>query len=634
MSAAVKLELTYEVASALVNLANVMRAEERHELGLQKTVRASKSVTAATKEIAEAAKSLDAIRSAMAAGDERRLKARLAALEQEAQSQSKLRAMEAQRMGELGRQRYEDRELRMQGLRLQERLTEGIRISAQEMRQLPALTKEQVAALTGLPAPAEKAAKATRTMAESASLGLGSLRGMVAGWVSIGSAIQFATRLVEEYDARMQRIRGTNLSLAEQQATFIRQAAGESPVAMQAAMADIPAMAQRTKFGDPAALQGALNKALAAYGGDIPAALGAVEAAAPLGRGSQAEVEALSVAGLSLAKSTGRTDPKWNIGLAGLIGKFARPEDPSLQARNIGQALARAAPYSQGDRERISREGGAVYAAMTQMGEDVTGEEAAGAYYRVQQQMREFIGKWGMEDPQYPLARIKLLRDNPDLAREFMEHAEFGHQRFKSTFEEFLFSPETSPANKFLAAGVAGIGKGDPAAVYEEQKRMLETATPQLRQQVRSKEGEATQKVADLRKTSKALRAEAKTSFDKAIADTRGYYADKSFLSAMAEMAAIPVSEMMTPDDPTMVREYIKRTQSRQQDILDYRTGPFGGPRTVDQLNQTERADYQALQETLVQLNKTLVDMQRTMPLDGAQRGGAAAQAEAGLPMH
>jgi hypothetical protein len=631
MSGDIRLELSLEVAKALVGLEQVIRAEQRADEGMQKTVRSTKGVAAAMKELAEQAKSLDQIRAAMAAGDERRLKSRLQQIEQEAQAQSRLRAIEAQRLNEIGQRRL-DHYAASRRAPLAEKEVALLREAAIEMRALPALTKEQERSLKGMEAPAAAVAKSSRDMAAATGMGLANLRGMAAGWLGIGAAMQSVSTLISDYEARMNRIRGTNLSLAQQQATFIRQAAGEDPAAVQSALAAIPAMAKRTAYGDPAQLQGALNKALAAYGGDVPAAMAAVEAAAPLARGSQSDVEALSVAGLSMAKSTGRTDPRWNIGLASLIGKYARPEDPSIQARNIGQALARAAPYSKGDQETVARQGGAIYAAMTQMGEDVTGEEAAGAYYRVQQQMREYFGKWGIDDPQYPLARIQALRARPDLAREFMEHAEFGHQRFKSTFEELFFSPESSPANKFLRQGLAGITETDPAAVYEEQKRQLETATPQIRQQVIAAGAEASDKGADIRKTNVSLRAEARDRFNKLLVETRPYHLKEEsagLLSMLTEPAAVYLAEATTQDDAAMVRMYRERLQQRQEDILGYGVWT---PRKTAQLSETERADYDRLQEAIVALNRTLMEMDRN---NAEQRGrGAAAQGEAGLPMH
>jgi hypothetical protein len=215
MSGDVRLEMSLEVAKAIAGLESVIRAEARHEAGLQKTVAASKSVAAATKEMAEQAKSLDQIRAAMAAGDERRLKTRLAALEQEAQAQSKLRALEAQRMGDLGRARYAERETRLQESRYHDRLAEGIQRSLIDMRQLPAATAEQVRAAQGLPEPIEAAAEHADRLGAS----LAAVAGMLtAGAMAAGTLRQGLAAAQLEADTaagEVQRMRQPDRALAE-----------------------------------------------------------------------------------------------------------------------------------------------------------------------------------------------------------------------------------------------------------------------------------------------------------------------------------------------------------------------------------------------------------------------------------
>ena len=619
----VSLRMTLEMAQALQALDVIIRKEAGHDQAMNKTLGTSRKIVAIQKELAESAKSLDQIRAALAAGDERRLKTRLSLMEQEARADERIRASEARRLGALGQSRFDSYTARKQSEALareasvarqamilagaERRVRRDSELTAigEEIKSLPAIVKPTLGSVDMLRIGLGAAKKEAIGLAQSLGEGYMKVHSQVSGWVSIGALIHAAADATQIYQQRLDKLLGVTESLGEAQIGFVGKTAGESEASVRQALR---ILATGGQYATPTQMTQAATAAAAAYGGDPVKAAQSVIAADPLALGNVEQLGALAAGQLDLEKATGRKDSRFNLGFGLLVGKHVRTEDPIKESQNIAQALARSSVVGGPDLERGARGGAALYAYLTQVGVDVSGETGAQAFAVEAEQMRQFFRDRGLEDPGYSEERVRFFQKHPELAQQFLDEAKFGRERFKPAFEELFLHPESERVRKFYNVPLEELRAADPIAEYEDQVRRRSTMTPQIKDVATAMKAKSRTERVLARVTEEQLKARAKDIFDKTMVKTRGYRYDESVIGALAEPLAMSLYEGFGGTDEEAVSEYISTLERRKTLIRGYR-GSVNRP--IGELPERERTAVEDVQEQLRLLRDILQELRQ-----------------------
>lgn len=505
------------------------------------------------------------------------------------------------------------------GLGMQEREAANLAAAAAETAALPAITQ--------IPESVQKTTGWIDRMRSSLAGVPGELTQIAAGWVGIQTIIRTVNAMVAEHKQRTEEARTASVGLGQAQSAFIAKTAGESRASVDQAL---EILATQGRYATPEQMTTAGTAAAAAYGGDPVAAARATVAADRLALGDTLDMAALAKSAPDMAKATKVRDPIFNMGLGLMIGKYVRTEDPAMEAVNIAQALGRAAVVSQGDPQRNARQGGALYAYLTQMGVDISGETGAQAFAVEAEQMRQFFRDRGIADPGTSASRVQWFQSHPQAAQEFLDEARFGRERFKPAFEELFLRPGSEHVQQFYNVPLAELERADPATLFAEQERRRAGATVHTRQAARAAQTRATGERTKAARTPDAILAEANALRGSVMAQTRQYAATGPLAYATEKIGqGIDYGFGAMTDRSSMefarnrIEFQLAEIYNRRQALLTPNGSNVGGetfgvpPRRVDQLSPQERTDLRLLEETRDTLAKMLDELQ-AIRQDGA----------------
>jgi len=312
--------------------------------------------------------------------------------------------------------------------------------------------------------------------------------------------------LRKEFEAlweAQQRMKETTTTVADQQIEYLRNAGFQTAAARDAATKRLEGISRVTgvEMKDLYARASTSTSAKGALSEE--ASMRAVEASALLVPEDAAKGTAVAGAALDLAKITGTTDAKANIGLLMAIAGKARVTEIGKVAENVAPALT--SVMMQGDTES---EAGALWATITGGSADATGRKSKTASIGLAKQLAEFLptettytydkkGKRVVDAKGSGLTstrqRIEAIQQNPRLYEKFMANASFekaqsgvieqilqGKGSGASTYASFLQSMPSVAEGRAIFDKNVGVIRG-----AEEQKtaalaRSLETTAERL----------------------------------------------------------------------------------------------------------------------------------------------------------
>ncbi len=265
-----------------------------------------------------------------------------------------------------------------------------------------------------------------------------SISGAIASVVSLTAVTAAANQEFQDMIDLQSRIGSTNVEVGRSQSKLLFNLAGRDSAEIKKALADLQVINREAKFGDVKDLYGAFNDALAATGGDIEISKSVVRAAAPLSRGSPADLRDISMGAATLQQTLGLT-PEQAIAFQSTVGGPSFIKDPAQQARyipaGIRSALETLPAKTRDEKIQAAREIGAVMSALGAAAGDTEGMATRtdiidlsvelrdffekGAKVKIGN--REFTKKFGA-DPGTFLGRIEAIANDERMSRAFLEN--------------------------------------------------------------------------------------------------------------------------------------------------------------------------------------------------------------------
>lgn len=299
-------------------------------------------------------------------------------------------------------------------------------------------------------------------------------------------------------DARVQ----TQLTVSEARNRLLRNVDPKDAAGVLKSATDI---ANETGLSEVAVL-GGLEAAVSSTSGNIPLSTKLVRTASKYLRDRPGDIGGFSGTMADLTRVTQSESPEVQLGLLKRIGGLSRITSAELQAKNIAPALIGMREFG-GD----ARTGGALFAALTTGGADVTGERTGTASIQLAAQLAEaaegekafaktdaFKGLSGLDLRR----RITALQSDPELAQAFLSKASF-EKKVLGPIRALLLDPSSATARDFAAnldkipsnQGLAKIGQ-ETMQMFQ-QYNALEPVAERGRRLGRAVEGLQTRRAED-----------------------------------------------------------------------------------------------------------------------------------------
>lgn len=311
---------------------------------------------------------------------------------------------------------------------------------------------------------ANETAKAGKAQDDLLAKGISGLAGMVAGWVSVQSAIQLATAEYDNYIERQQEAAKETLSTADAQLAFFRNLGNVSREQAKQIQETVRQIAGANKTTESRVYnvasiarssQGALNDQ------QMFANVGMALRLAP-----DSEEQAVALAGALNASTrlTGSTDPRENAGLLLGIGEQTRID-------NLAQISKTLLPAATGIKATLpstsTEEAMALLSTLTTVSEDETGNVSRTAGMQLAAQLKEIKnGKKTIRTGTDLGDAIATLQNDEKKRKEFMDSASFEVQA--KPFIEQLLTPGT-PAAQLYSQNLAKVPTGQRAVNQANQ---------------------------------------------------------------------------------------------------------------------------------------------------------------------
>ena len=216
----------------------------------------------------------------------------------------------------------------------------------------------------------------------------------------------------------------------------------------------IPEMARRTGVSQKD-LTLASAQAVSQSGGNVNAAMRAVEIAAQFMPDQPGSLGLSSGALLAMGQATGTQDATVNLGLLSKIGQLSPIADAGMQARNIPKAVIGQLAHGSS-----AQGAGALFASLAFGAADVTGESSGTAAISLAEQMKGFGGLAGIDSTR---GRIAALQRDPAMAQRFLAGASF-EKKFSGVIEQLLTDPSSAVARAY-SSNLTSIADADLGAV-------------------------------------------------------------------------------------------------------------------------------------------------------------------------
>lgn len=357
-------------------------------------------------------------------------------------------------------------------IELRRKAVQVSREATEEARKLRVENAKQASEIERI---AQQTAKQKAAQSGMLSTGLAAAQGMIASYVSLNTAIQVVTAAME----RQRQVSEKSLTETERVARAQSQVVFNMPGASREQVSNtdsrIRAAAASAGVSLPAFYE-TVAQTSAATGGDIEAAIRGASAAAPLSRLDPSAMPVVSSAAAEIARATGLGEEQ-SLGLMMQYGGVARQTNTQQIAQSLPEAIAAGAGASS-DRAVGAEWAMERMAALSVETGDREGRRSATAVANLAVKMERFFGEresLGVEAN--PYAREEYLRQNPELAHEFMAGLSGEITSYIPIREMFR---EGSGMHARVQGTQAAIDAAGAQGMYERTVEAATSGTPEL----------------------------------------------------------------------------------------------------------------------------------------------------------
>jgi hypothetical protein len=448
---------------------------------------------------------------------------------------------------------------------------------------------------------------------------------LVGSWVSVHTVVRAATAQMEEHRAAARDALDANRALAAYQADTFLNSFGDDPTITEQNRQRVRRLAADAKIDE--------KYAMAAYSSVQSTGIGtddqrfeALKIATRLSPQRPENIGNLGKA-ILMGQSIGGFTAEESASLFLSGGGAAFLENPDQQIRFLRQTMAgstaSAATSTVAEKRRAAEQSIELGAALTTMVGEDRGEAARTAAVKLSGDLHKFFaegykvtGPHGRtrlikpkSDPGAPLDRLEALQGDPTLAKQFTDNTSF-ETLFESPLKRAILDPKSREAEAIRGAVKKVSPNPTPLQPLYEQ---LESGTPQIELQRAEQASQANLSELQYSQPLKSRREQARKIWLESLAKTRGYRMPVyGFLDEMAETGVKDFSHFAKPD--AVFEDAIEGLKRRQELILapkdswGLEKGRWNAPRSIDQLKDEERKDYEYLGKQL----EILIELMRS----------------------
>lgn len=259
-----------------------------------------------------------------------------------------------------------------------------------------------------------KAGAATGGLAAAGNSVVSSIRDMAAGYVGINALISAGTRLLQDQIDMQNKAARAQVTVADAQAAFRRNAGGVSGSELVSMESKIAAIASATGIKSLNLYQSG-SAALSAKGSlSNMQSLDFLKQAAMVTGDDPSEMKALTGGLLDTASLTKSSDPRTNLGFLAALQTQSRVTSMSAVSSQLIPGSIAAQSYGGSAAESASG-----LATLTSLMKDPTGEKSKTAFSALARQAKDVSSGGIFED-------VKALQSNPAMMKQFMAKGSFG----------------------------------------------------------------------------------------------------------------------------------------------------------------------------------------------------------------
>jgi hypothetical protein len=357
-----------------------------------------------------------------------------------------------------------------------------------------------------------------RLMTENAQLvqaGVTQLTSMVAGYASLQGVLSTVSREMEHQDKLRKAAQATNLTLADAQSGLVKNLGAVPLEEASAFLARVSKTASDDGF-DAVQFTRAVGDTLSAVGGNQDKALEAVQAAAPLFRGNEAQMAEFASRIPAMAESMKSSMVE---AAAEMLAIQGQARIISLGAfKTASQAIATSGVYQAGVDQGVAVDStGALFSAIGARLDDAEGSVSATAVSKLSAVLAEVV-----PEQISTIERLRKVQQSPELQAAALKLYGSDSQTV-GVVRELVSSSDSITAKKAEQAFDALRQDGDQ---YNQVVTNLKEASGQLKQQVVNAVGEAAQTTFETSTEGQilSLRAQRRKEFENAVdaASTEG----------------------------------------------------------------------------------------------------------------
>lgn len=348
---------------------------------------------------------------------------------------------------------------------------------------------------------------------------LASVLAIGGGFATVGTAVRAVNTILQEQDQLLENALNRVNELAASQQEASKNLAGIAAVQRDTLLQEaVPQIARQTGFPDISEITNALGAVASAGESDAQDIVNAVKQSARVSRLTPEQLAITASNASAVQRQTGLADIRQSIALVQTTGTQARITDPSKLLESLPRAVGSAvSTVPQQDPEEAARQAAALFAQITQAGNDEVGRKSATFTTTLVTKLDSFftqldkeqvkarsqielidrkIGKGsdteldrlnkanaeaflaaaeGVADPGELFGRIQLLQQRQALGARFVGEG-FGEQQFRPALTALLNGQ--SDLSKAIRESFGIIQANAP--FFEEEARQQAAGTPQL----------------------------------------------------------------------------------------------------------------------------------------------------------
>lgn len=251
----------------------------------------------------------------------------------------------------------------------------------------------------------------------------GTIMTAVGSYVSLNTVLSQANMLLERQSQLQQEIHARSMSLGQAQANTAINFAGLSEADRKTAIGIGGRVNLAQGFGNRPALESAAGSLISA-GATPQQAEKTLSYAANIAPGNSELVESLSSGIVDLQGSTGMSMEEAS-GLLLSSAANARAKNPAQVSKSLSKVTSNASSlFDKGGTALAGEEAAALWATITKLRGDVSGDESATLANNAMTKLATFEG-FGADGPSTIMGRIQALQSDQALAQRFLEHGNY-----------------------------------------------------------------------------------------------------------------------------------------------------------------------------------------------------------------